>query len=342
MKKLNAAVVGCGAIAHHCHIPGYIKNKKTELVACVDPSPKNQKLAREAFGIETFYKDIETLFKKEEIDVISICSPNRFHAAHIKLALQNGCHILAEKPLCLSLKEASEIEKAYQKAQKKGVKFMTGFTQRFFKGNQKARKYIQDGKIGKPYMIRIRFAHEGPMSGWAMSNWFYNADKAGGGALFDMGIHAIDLAAYFMGPVKKVNGMVGTLEKKIKLEDNAIMQYEFETGALGYAEVGWTSKQGFAGIEIYGSDAALVIDYMGGVEYLQGKTHPSGKRTLRKRTIEKDPLQGGWDVEVDYLIKCIQKDIEPEMGLYTGIHSMKVALGAYESATKGKTITITY
>ncbi len=337
MKKLRAAVVGCGAIAHHCHIPGYLNNKNCELAAIVDPSTKNVKQAKEAFGIETSYRTIDDLFKKEEIDVISICSPNKFHAEHILKSLEKGCHILAEKPLCLTLDEANQIEKA---AKNTDVKIMVAFTQRFYKGNQKAKQWIEKGKIGHPYMIRLRFAHEGPMSGWAMSNWFHNPDKAGGGALFDMGIHAIDLATYLMGPIRKVNGMIGTLGKKIDLEDNAILQFEFEDKALGYAEVGWTSKQGFAGVEIYGSEAAIIVDYIDGVFFVQGKTHPSGKRTVRKRLIEKNVTVGGWDVEVDHFVKCIRNNVEPEAGLQTGIYSMKVALGAYSSATTGKTAEI--
>ena len=91
MKKLRAAVIGCGAIAHHCHIPGYQKNRSCELVALVDPSPKNLKLACDTFGVENGYKSLDRLFKEREIDVVSVASPNAFHAEHAVAALENGC-----------------------------------------------------------------------------------------------------------------------------------------------------------------------------------------------------------------------------------------------------------
>lgn len=337
MKRLQAGVIGCGAIAHHCHIPGYINNKFSDLVAVADPSKENLKTAMEKFSIPNGYASIEEMFEKHELDCVSIGSPNRFHAEHAILALQKGCHVLCEKPLCLTIKETQAIKRAADKA---GTVFMTAFTNRLYRGNQKAKKLIEQGKIGKPYMIRIRFAHQGPMSGWAMSDWFYRPEAAGGGALFDMGIHAIDLASHYFGPIKKVNAMVATLEKEIDLDDNAIMQFAFESGALGYVEVGWTSKQGFFGVEIYGSEASIVIDYLGHAAIYTGKTTPSGERKVRARVFEKTPCVGGWDVEVDYFIQHIRKNQQPDMGLEAGIHSLKVALGAYDSAKKGRTVTV--
>ena len=257
----------------------------------MDPSQKNRQSAQEKFGIEKGYNDIDELFANEQIDAVSICSPNKYHAEHAIQALRNGSHVLCEKPLCMDIKQANALQKEAQKA---GTIFMTAFTHRLYKGNQKAKQWMS--KIGDPYIIRMRFAHQGPLSGWAMSDWFYNPNEAGGGAMFDMGIHAIDLASFYMGPIKKVNAMVATLEKEISLDDTAIMQFEFEDGSLGTVEVGWTSKQGFFGVEIYGSEAAIVVDFMNHVEFLQGQTSPSGKRTVKKRIIEK-PDKGGWDLE---------------------------------------------
>ncbi|MBN2329117.1 MAG: Gfo/Idh/MocA family oxidoreductase [Candidatus Omnitrophica bacterium] len=337
MKKLRAAVIGCGAIAHHCHIPGYLKNRSVELAALVDPSPKNRRIACDTFGVEKAYKSVEQLFQKEEIDVVSVASPNVFHADHAVAALNHGCHVLCEKPLALSMKEARAIESAAKKA---GTIFMVAFSNRLYRGNIKAKQRLDKGAVGNPYMIRIRFAHQGPMSGWAMSNWFYAPDKAGGGALFDMGIHAIDLAAYYFGPIRRVNAMTATLEKKISLEDVAIMQFEFDNGLLGYAESGWTSKQGFAGVEIHGSEAALIVDYVEGAYLLSGETTPSGKRVMRKKMFDKTPLVGGWDVEIDHFIRAVRKGEQPNMDLAAGVQSLKVALAAYESAKKGKTVVI--
>lgn len=337
MKKLRAGVVGCGAIAHHCHIPGYQNNKSCELVAVADPDTKNRETAMEKFGVPKGYASVEDMLDEENLDCVSIGSPNKFHAEHAIYAIKSGCHVLCEKPLCMSMKDARAIMRAAEKSDKI---FMTAFTHRLYKGNEKAKRLVEKGEIGDPFMIRIRFAHQGPMAGWAMSDWFFNADKAGGGALFDMGIHGIDLATSYMGRIEKVNAMVATLQHEIELDDNAILQFTFENGALGYLEVGWTSKVGFFGVEIYGSEGALVVDYLGEAYVLTGKTLPSGKRQVRRRVIEKEPGQGGWDVEIDYFVRAIKKGEQPEIGLEAGVHALEVALGAYESSRKGKTVSL--
>jgi len=338
MKKLRAAVIGCGAIAHHCHIPGYLKNRYTELAALVDPYEKNLKEACAKFNIERGYTSLEDLFANESIDVVSVCSPNIYHAEHAIAALNHGCHVLCEKPMCMNLKEGQMIQKAAQKHP--GSIFMVAFTHRLYSGNIKARRMIEQGKIGEPYVIRIRFAHQGPMTGWAMSDWFFTPSKAGGGAMLDMGIHAMDLAQFYFGPIRKINAMMATLEKKIEMEDNAILQFLFASGKMGYAEVGWSSKQGFAGVEIHGSEAAIINDYFEGLYLMKGESSATGKRIIRKRMIDKNPCQGGWDVEIDYFVNAIRKREQPEMGLQAGLNSMKVAMAAYESAKKGKTVTI--
>ncbi len=337
MKKLKAAVVGCGAIAHHCHIPGYQSAKNVELTAVVDPGKKNRELAMKTFNIPNGYTNIEEMLEKEQPDMVSVCSPNRFHADQAIAALKQGCHVLCEKPMCVDKKDIKRIENAVTKS---GTIFMMAFTHRTFQGNIKAKKALERGDIGKPFMIRIRFAHGGPDQGWMMSKSFFTPAQSGGGALFDMGIHAIDLASYFFGKIENINAFVDTLVKKIPVEDNAIMQFKFASGTMGYAEAGWTTQQGFAGIELYGDKGCIVIDYNDTAYILTGTTTPSGKRTSRKKLIEKEPLKGGWPTQMDQFIRCVKKGTPPPMGLDEGRHSLLAALAAYESDQKGKTIRV--
>ncbi len=89
--------------------------------------------------------------------------------------------------------------------------------------------------------------------------------------MFDMGIHAIDLCLWLFGPVRAVSGRAATLIKKIEVDDNAVMLLDFKNGALGYIEVGWTSKPGFSGLEIYGTEGSLICDYINGLKLCGGK-----------------------------------------------------------------------
>ncbi len=337
MAKLKAAVIGCGAIAHHCHLLGYQANTNCELVAAAEPSKVRRTLAEEKFGVLRTYRSAETMFKKEELDVVSVCSPNAYHAEQAIMALEHGCHVICEKPLCLSMAEARKIRSARDKA---GTLFMTAFSNRFYRGTAKAKRILLKGDIGEPFMIRIRFAHGGPQPGWAMSDWFYNPTKAGGGAMLDMGIHAIDLASYYMGRIRSVSASIGTLVKNIKVDDNAVLVLEFQGKRLGYIEAGWTSRPGFIGVEIYGTEGTIISDYVRGMSVLRGRTMPDGTVKTSWRTIDKIPTTGGWDVEVDEFVKCIKKGIQPESDLEAGIAAVEVALAAYKSAESGKRINV--
>ena len=337
MAKMKAAVIGCGAIAQHCHLAGYRKSKSCELVAVADPVKARRTEAAEKFGVSRIYRSAEELFQHETPDVVSICSPNAFHADHAVMALQHGCHVLCEKPLCLSMVEARRITRAREKA---GTIFMTAFTNRLYRGNQRAKRILDKGEIGEPFMIRIRFAHGGPQPGWAMSDWFYNLQLAGGGALLDMGIHAIDLAAYFLGPITAVSACVGTLVKKVPVDDNAVLILEFDGKRLGYVEVGWTSKAGFVGTEIHGSEGTMVIDYVHGLTVLRGRTSPDGSIKTKTRIADKSPLTGGWEVEVDYFLRHVRKGVQPEAGLEAGVKALKVAIAAYKSDKTGKRVKV--
>src|SRR5690606_24156354 len=134
--------------------------------------------------------------------------------------------VLLEKPMVLTLKDAKALKKILD-SRGDDVKFMVAFSHRFITPNIAAKKAIDKGVIGDPFMIRVRYAHSGPYPGWAQSDWFYSPAKAGGGAMLDMGIHAIDICQYFVGEIANVQAEVKTLRKNIKVDDNAVMLLDF-------------------------------------------------------------------------------------------------------------------
>ena len=337
MRKLRVATIGCGSIAQELHLPGYAKNPHCEIVACADPEPRRWSEVEKQFGVRRFYEDYRTMLDKEALDAVSVCSPNKFHAEQAYVALNLGLHVICEKPMTLTIKEADVLAKAVEKT---GAVFMVGFSHRFIRGNIEARKILKSGSVGKPFMIRIRFAHQGPYPGWAKDDWFYSPKVAGGGALLDMGIHAFDLVRFFLGDVKTVSANVKTIFKHIKVDDNAVIMLEFESGALGYIEVGWTSLPGFIGSEIYCRDGNIFIDYRNAMTLLTGIASPSGRSKTRVKTFPFKPTEGGWDIEMDYFVNCILKGKKPEPDVYEGREAVRIALAAYESARTGRTVTI--
>ncbi len=307
-----------------------------ELVAACDPEPARHKEVRQIKKNLHLYRDYREMLAREELDVISVASPNRFHAEHAVAALEHGAHVLLEKPAALSMREIAAIRKALAKS---GRQLIVGFSQRFSRGNRKLNALVRGGVIGEPYMIRIRFAHSGPYPGWAKDPWFYSPVKAGGGALLDMGIHAIDQAQWHIGPVRSVQAHTATLRKKIKVEDNAVLLLEFAGGkALGYIEVGWTSPSGFNGIEVMGDEGCIITDYTGVMRLTTGKVTPDTKARLKLKTrvIDKAPTTGGWSVEIQEVVKAFRRNSNLGSGIDAGGSALAVALAAYESSRTGK------
>jgi UDP-N-acetylglucosamine 3-dehydrogenase len=339
-KKLKAGVIGCGSIAQALHIPGYVKHPAVGLVCACDPAEARHAEVKQK-GVQHTFSDYREMLAAEQFDVVSVCSPNKFHAEHAVAALNAGANVLLEKPAALSMKEIAKIKAAVKRS---GRTLIVGFSHRFHTGNMKAKKLIEQGAIGEPYMARVRFAHMGPLPGWAKNDWFYRPELAGGGALLDMGIHAIDQALWLVGPVATVQACSGTLRKDIPLDDCAVLLLEFANGkAFGYLEVGWTSPTGFNGVEVMGDKGSILIDYNNGMTLTTGKHTPNLKARVQRKTkmIDPAPTTGGWTAEVAEVIKHIRVGSDRGHGIDAGGAALQVALAAYESSRTGRRIKLT-
>ncbi len=337
-KTYRVGIIGAGAIAQGCHLPGYKKLDNVELVAYADPNEERHAEVEELFPGMKGYKNYKSMLAKEKFDVISVCTPNRDHAKATIAALEAGCHVLCEKPMATTLKEADAMAEAAKKARKK---LMVGFTHRLMAGPQACKEMLQNKQLGKPFSIRVRFAHGGPYPGWAKDpESFYNPKIAAGGAMLDMGIHAIDLALWLFGPVKSVMARAVTLVKKIKVDDNALLLLQFANGSLGSIEVGWTSKPGFTGVEIYGTEGSLICDYMKGLFLCGGKASAGQDSVTEWKTLDKAPTKGGWETEIAHWIDIVDGKAKLEMNWKAGRAALEVALAAYASSKSGKEVVL--
>jgi UDP-N-acetylglucosamine 3-dehydrogenase len=336
-KTYRVGVIGAGAIAQACHLPGYAKDDRAELTAFADPDPARHKEIRKQYPAMSGYKDHRDMLLAEKLDVVSVCSPNVYHAPQTIDALDARCHVLCEKPMATTVKDAERMGAAAKQARKK---LMIGFTHRMLAGPMRCKALLDKGDIGKPFMMRVRFAHGGPYPGWAKSDWFYDPALAAGGAMLDMGIHAIDLCQWLVGPIVGVHAMAATLLKKIDVDDNALLMVEFKNNALGYIDVGWTSKPGFTGFEIYGTTGSVICDYIKGVQLCGGKASAGRDSHAEWTVLEPRPTQGGWDVEIGHWLDVVDGKEKLTMHAAAGRDALAVALAAYKSSKTGKRVAV--
>ena len=338
-KRVNyrVGVIGAGAISQALHLPGYQKDRRAALVAFADPAVARHAEVLEAYPQLRAYSDYKKMLASEALDVVSVASPNVFHAEQTVAALRAGCHVLCEKPIATTVRDANRMIAASKKARRK---LMIGFTHRMLRGPERCKRVLTERAIGKPFMIRVRLAHGGPYPGWAKDSWFYKKEVSAGGAMLDMGIHAIDLCHWLFGPIASVSARAATLVKKIEVDDNALLQLEFENGALGYIEVGWTSLPGFSGIEIYGTKGTLICDYLKGLQLCRGKASAGKDSVVEWTMLDKYPAKGGWEVEIKHWLDVLDGDEKLTMSGAAGRHALQVALAAYSSSETGRRVRI--
>ncbi len=339
MKKYKIGVIGAGAIAQACHIPGYVEAKNCELTAVAEPDAKVLAGVRDrGWQFEREYSDYKKMLEAESLDVVSICAPNKFHAEIAVDCLNAGCDLLLEKPIALTLEEAKRIEEAARLTKRR---VMVGFSHRFNELNRAAKDALECGKIGKPYMIRVRFAHSGPWPGWAKTDWFYNQKISGGGALLDMAVHAFDLCQWYQGPIQSVSAQVATLRKDIPVDDNVIALLEFGNECLGYIDCGWTSPAGFVGVEIMADNGCITVDYGKSTATMCcGSCAPDGSHELVEATLAEGYKREPWEAEMDYFTGALDSGQDFTPGVAEGIDTLRLVLAAYESSREGRSVAI--
>jgi predicted dehydrogenase len=199
LKSVNIGVIGAGGIAQSAHLPAYENCPNANIVAIADVNESAVETAKEKFKIPNGYSDYTEMLKRDDIDAISICTPNFLHKAPAIAALRAGKHVLVEKPLAMNAAEGQEIVDV---AKETGKQCMVGFVMRYSAEAQVLKRYVEAGELGDIYYGRAQFLRRRGIPGWGV---FGQKDKQGGGPLIDLGVHVLDCALWLMGNPKPVS-----------------------------------------------------------------------------------------------------------------------------------------
>ncbi len=191
-KKLRIGIIGTGGIAH-AHMRSYLKIPEVEVVGGADIIPgKARKFFDEFEMPEALAFDSAEELLKMGLDAVSVCTYNTAHAECTVAALEAGCHVLLEKPMCLSMKEAEAI----MKAEKRSGKIVSiGFQPRYGSNFRQVRDIVSSGALGDVYYVQTG----GGRSRGIPGSTFIEKDKAGVGALADIGCYSLDFAMNTIG-----------------------------------------------------------------------------------------------------------------------------------------------
>lgn len=259
-EKTGIGVIGCGSIAELAHFPSVQKEEGVELVAVCDVNEERARKAKEKWGGRGYYTDYRKMLERDDLKAVIIASPPKFHYEQVIHCAERRLHLLVEKPLAVTNKEAWDMVDA---AKKNGVKLMVGCDRRFWLQNQWAKSLVEEGVIGKVMMGRATM-HEHVkfyQDNIAATDFRLHPEIAGGSAISDTGAHAIDLLIWLIGsPVKRVTGIADRRvlpESYSKCDDTAVVMMEHENGAIGYVSCNRFSPVVSQFTELYGDKGTV-------------------------------------------------------------------------------------
>ena len=224
-RKLRVAVIGCGMIANSAHIPAWRSQPGAEIVGVMDSILDSAKATAGRHAIPRVFDDVDKMLGQLAPDVVSICTPAGCHQAHAVAALRSGAHVLCEKPLAITSEEASEI---FRVAEETGRHLLVGQSMRFYNQVSAAKAFAADGHLGELYCADVaRLRRRGiPTHGS-----FHIKELSGGGVLYDLGVHMLDLVLWIMGNPKVV-AVSGATYSKIGTRNENLITSSVESGAF--------------------------------------------------------------------------------------------------------------
>ncbi|NHN35293.1 Gfo/Idh/MocA family protein [Paenibacillus agricola] len=345
-KKLRYGLVGAGSNAEKKHLTGYLNLPHVELVAICDVNMASANRLAEKYNIPGVYSDYTEMLQKENLDLISVCTPNFLHADISICALEHGVNVHCEKPLAINGTDARKISEAQIKS---GKKLMIGLNNRFTKEALFVKEYIEAGLLGDIYEAKAGWIRRSGIPG--RGTWFTNKQLAGGGVMIDLGVHYFDLVLYLMGmptpsyiagaahqtyansTTRNRNGYVGNRNGIFNVEDSAVGYLKLENGASVSLEFSWASN-----IE---KDKAYyeLIGTKGGIKYENGELTIFSEQL--GTCIDINPKLGASHKsinEFEHFTHCILTGEEPLAPAEHGCYFMNIIDAYYKSVEQNKPV----
>ncbi len=329
MKRIKLAIIGCGAVAEVFHIPTLQRMPESDIVALVDVNEARANDLKNKYNLncETF-SDYQKILSKD-LDAVIILTPPKFHSKIAIEAAEAGKHIFCEKPMEISLEKAKEMTRA---AEKGGVKLAVGLNFRFIPQFRKIHDLIEKGFFGGLIGASSTFFTNASM--WPSKSKFQYS-KEGGGALFEMGCHHIDLLRWYLGDVDKVFANIRTMGKNVSIDDTATVHLGFKNGAAAHLATGW-GDMSVNEIRVYGEGGFATVSASKNEVLFTAK----GFVAQAPIRIKVDKNISAYHDEFKHFFECIQKDREPIVNGIEGFKTLEATLAAYESNEKGIPIEV--
>ena len=263
---LNWIVIGIGDIATRRVIPAIQSEKRSQLYGLVTRDP-----AKAApYGVRV-WATLDEALADNEVHAVYVGTPVFLHAPQTIQALRAGKHVLCEKPMAMNEPEARAM---LQAAEQSGKTLGVAYYRRTYLKVQRAKQLLETGIIGKPVLAELT-SHMW-FDGTGSRSWLVDPAKAGGGPLYDIASHRIDVLNFLFGQPLRVTAQLSNVVHPYAVEDNATVMIEYSGGVRGVVDVRWHSKVARDECRIRGINGEMELSPLNGPDLV----YPGARENL--------------------------------------------------------------
>lgn len=332
MDKLRAGVIGLGMMGQ-THSRAYVENSLSELVAVADLNIELAEKVSKELGVK-LYTDYREMLKKEDIDAVSICTPDHLHKEMAVTAAEFGKDMLIEKPIAISSEEGEQIIKAAESAK---VKLMIAHCLRFDPGYWQTYEAVRRGDIGKVVHF---FARRNDL----VSDALRLTGRKRTTVVYYLAVHDIDAIRWILdSEVERVYAESNSVVFKDEgLDDSVLVVLKLKNGCVGAIETTWVLKDSVGksdmGLDIIGTEGAIYLSFNPSVR-LHDKVSTKYVDTTY-RTFVDGKMRGAYANQINHFIECVLYNREPLVRGNDGLMAVKVAEAITKSLEEDRPIIL--
>jgi predicted dehydrogenase len=323
-QQVKFALIGCGLVGRK---RAAALDSSTPLLYACDLDAARAAALAQLFPGCTPLADHRVALADPAVTVVIVSTLNASLAPLALAAIHAGKHVLLEKPGAL---DTSQLRSVHDAARANHVYVRLGYNHRYHPALRKARELVDAGALGPLMFLRARYGHGG-RKGYDRE-WRADPALSGGGELIDQGVHLIDLAGWFLGDFSTVEGHATTSFWDMKVDDNAFLSLRTAAGQTAWLHASCTEWKNLFSFEIYGRDAKIAIDGLGG-------SYGPEKLTFYKMLPQMGPPEttafefpgtdDSWAVETRAFVDDIRLGREPSPSLNEGIRTLEIVETIY-------------
>jgi len=325
-RTIGVAIIGCGLIGQK----RANALADARLVACADIALNRAESLAKNFADVIGTDDWRAAVHHPAVEVVIVATTNNALAEITLEAVRAGKHVLVEKP---AARRSVELEAVIKAAYQTGVQVRVGFNHRYHPALRKAREIFESGALGEMMFVRGRYGHGGRIG--YNQEWRSDPALSGGGELIDQGVHLIDLARWFLGDFTQVGGFARTYFWQMPVDDNGFMLLRTAKQQTAFLHVSCTEWKNLFSLEIYGRNAKLHIEGLGGSYGVERLSYYKMLPQMGppETTIWEYPMADrSWQIEFAEFLEDICLNRTPSANLQDALAALKVVEKIYEES----------